>query len=265
MAAPLCHTPMFFLSKILALITQPLGWVALLMLLALLWLRSKPQRAQRLLGSALMLMLLIGWQPLPHALIRQLEAQYPELPPQADTRGFVGVIVLGGATESGYIAQAHTQPLVTDGAERMTATVALLQRNPALRMVYSGGEGELLGTGPSEAERARGFFESLGVSGPRMRYEAVSRNTFENAILTAKLEGIDITQRWLLVTSAWHMPRSMGSFQKAGWNVTAYPVDFRTAPSTPWTEYSLRGGVAQWQLVLHELVGLLTYRLAGRI
>ena len=74
MAAPLCHTPMFFLSKILALITQPLGWVALLMLLALLWLRSKPQRAQRLLGSALVLMLLIGWQPLPHALIRQLEA-----------------------------------------------------------------------------------------------------------------------------------------------------------------------------------------------
>jgi len=265
MVALLSDTPMFFLSKILALITQPLGWVALLMLLALVWLRSKPRRAQRLLASALVLLLLTGWLPLPHALIRQLEVQYPEFPPQADVRDFVGVIVLGGATESGYIAQAHTQPQVTDGAERMTATVALLQRNPALRMVYTGGEGELLGTGPSEAERARGFFESLGASGHRMRYEAVSRNTFENAVLTAKLDGIDITQRWLLVTSAWHMPRAMGSFQKAGWNVTAYPVDFRTAPSTPWTEYSLRSGVAQWQLVLHELVGLLAYRLAGRV
>lgn len=265
MAALLTCIPMFFLSKILALITQPLGWVALLMLLALVWLRSKPKRAQRLLASALVLLLLIGWQPLPHALIRQLESQYPELPTQADLRGYVGVIVLGGATESGYIAQAHSQPQVTDGAERMTATVALLQRNPELRMVYSGGEGELLGTGPSEAERARGFFESLGATGPRMRYESVSRNTYENAVLTTKLESVDIKQRWLLVTSAWHMPRSMGTFQKAGWNVTAYPVDFRTAPSTPWTEYSLRSGVTQWQLVLHELVGLLAYRLAGRI
>jgi len=254
-----------FLSKILALITQPLGWVALLILLALVWLRSKPLRARRLLASAMVLLLLIGWQPLPNGLIRQLEVQYPEIPPQTDMRGFVGVIVLGGATESGYIAQAHSQPLVNGGAERMTATVALLQRNPALRMVYSGGEGELLGTGPSEAERARGFFESLGVTGPRMRYEAASRNTYENAVLTEKMDGIDITQRWLLVTPAWHMPRSMGTFQKAGWNVTAYPVDFRTAPSTPWTEYSLSNGVNQWGMVLKELVGLLAYRLAGRI
>jgi len=265
MAALATSTPMFLLSKILALITQPLGWVAVLLLLALFWLRRKPQRAQRLLGGALVLLLLIGWQPLPHVLLRQLESYYPEFPPQADMRGFVGVIVLGGATESGYIAQAHRLPQVTDGVERMTAAVALLQRNPEMRMVYSGGEGELLGTGPTEAERARGFFESLGATGPRMRYEAVSRNTFENAVLTAKMDGIDITQRWLLVTSAWHMPRSMGTFQKVGWNVTAYPVDFRTAPSTPWTEYSLRSGVTQWQLVLHELVGLLAYQATGRM
>lgn len=265
MRDPAISTPMFLLSKILALITQPLGWVALLMLLALLWARSKPRRAQRLLAGALGLLLLIGWQPPPHAVLRQLESQYPEFAPQADLRGYVGVIVLGGATESGYIAQAHSQPQVTDGAERMTAAVAVLQRNPDIRMVYSGGEGELLGTGPSEAERARVFFESLGATGPRMRYEAVSRNTHENAVLTAKMDGIDSTQRWLLITSAWHMPRAMGTFTKAGWNVTAYPVDFRTAPSTPWTEYSLRGGVQQWQLTLHELIGLLAYKLAGRM
>ncbi|MDE2417883.1 MAG: YdcF family protein [Burkholderiales bacterium] len=256
---------MFLLSKLLSLITQPLGWVAALLLLALFSLQRKPQRAQRLLVAALALLLLIGWQPLPDLLVRQLESYYPEFAPDADLRGFAGVIVLGGATESGYVSAAHSLPQVTDGAERLTAAVALLQRHPALYMVYSGGEGALLGSGPSEAERARAFFASLGATGPRMRYEAVSRNTYENAVLTAKMDGIDITQRWLLVTSAWHMPRSMGTFQKAGWNVTAYPVDFRTAPSTPWTEYSLRSGVAQWQLALHELVGLFAYRLTGRI
>jgi uncharacterized SAM-binding protein YcdF (DUF218 family) len=84
-------------------------------------------------------------------------------------------------------------------------------------------------------------------------------------VLTAQLPGIDIKQPWLLVTSAWHMPRSMGTFVTAGWNVTAYPVDFRTAPSTPWTAYSLKDGARDWQLALHELVGLLAYRLAGRL
>ena len=256
---------MFLLSKLLALITQPLGWVAVLLLLALISLRRKPQRAQWLLAGALALLLLIGWQPLPNLLVQQLESHYPEIAPGVDLRGFAGLIVLGGATESGYISAAHSQPQVTDGAERLTAAVALLQRNPELSIAYSGGEGALLGSGPSEAERARAFFESLGATGSRMRYEAVSRNTYENAVLTARMEGIDITQRWLLVTSAWHMPRSMGTFQKAGWNVTAYPVDFRTAPSTPWTEYSLRAGVTQWQLALHELVGLLAYRVTGRI
>jgi uncharacterized SAM-binding protein YcdF (DUF218 family) len=236
-----------------------------LLALALFWLRSRPRRAQRLLASALAVLLLIGWLPLPHALLHRLESAYPETPPDADVRGYVGAIVLGGGTESGYIAQAHSQPLVTNSAERLTAAVALLQRNPDLRLVYTGGEGELLGVGPSEAERARGFFESLVATGARVRYEGVSRNTFENATLTAQLDGIDIRQRWLLITSAWHMPRAMGTFQKLGWNVTAYPVDYRTAPTTPWTEYSLRDGVAHWQLALHELAGLVAYRLVGRL
>jgi uncharacterized SAM-binding protein YcdF (DUF218 family) len=60
------------------------------------------------------------------------------------------------------------------------------------------------------------------------------------------------------------MPRAMASFQKAGWNVTPYPVDFRTGGATPWTEYSLAEGARKWHLLLHELVGLLTYRLTGR-
>jgi uncharacterized SAM-binding protein YcdF (DUF218 family) len=61
------------------------------------------------------------------------------------------------------------------------------------------------------------------------------------------------------------MPRSMATFTKAGWNVTAYPVDFRTGPSTPWTEYSLASGIRDWQLALHEHIGSLAYRMAGRM
>lgn len=256
---------MFFISKIFGMLAQPLAWVAALLLLGLALLPRKPVAARRLVGLALALLLLLGWQPLPDLLIRHLEQQYTELPPQADLQGYVGLIVLGGATESGHVALAHRQPLLNSAAERMTAPVATLLRNPHLRVVFTGGEGALLGSGPSEAKRAQVFFESMGLSGRRIQYESASRTTYENALLTAQLPGMDIHQRWLLVTSAWHMPRSMATFVKVGWNVTAYPVDFRTGVQTPWTDYSLDGGVDRWQLVLHELLGLVAYRVSGRL
>lgn len=256
---------MFILSKILGALAQPLAWVAALLFLGLILFSRRPLLARRLMGIALALLLLMGWQPLPDLLIRHLEQQYAEMPPQADLRSYVGAIVLGGATESGYVAQAHTQPLLNGAAERMTAPVAALLRNPHLRVVFTGGEGALLGTGPSEADRAQVFFDSLNLSGKRVEYESASRTTYENAVLTAQLPGMDKTQRWLLVTSAWHMPRSMATFIKTGWNVSAYPVDFRTGASTPWTEYSLKGGAERWELVLHEWLGLAAYRATGRL
>lgn len=256
---------MFILSKILGALAQPLAWVAALLFLGLILFSRRPRLARRLMGTALALLLLMGWQPLPDLLIRHLEQQYAEISPQADLRSYVGVIVLGGATESGHVAQAHAQPLLNGAAERMTAPVATLLRNPHLRVVFTGGEGALLGTGPTEAGRAQVFFESMGLPGKHVEYESASRTTYENALLTAQLPGMDKTQRWLLLTSAWHMPRSMATFLKMGWNVTAYPVDFRTAASTRWTEYSLQDGVDRWQLALHELLGLAAYRATGRL
>ena len=256
---------MLFLSKLVDLFSQPLCWIALLLLWALVVHRRRPARSRRINGVALALLLLMGWQPLPDLLLRALETQYGEIAPDADLHAYAGVVVLGGATESGRVAQAHSQPLITDAGERMTATVALFQHYPHLRFVYTGGEGMLLGSGPSEADRARQFFASLGASGPRMQYEALSRNTYDNVVMTAAMPGIDIQKPWLLVTSAWHMPRSMGVFRKAGWNITAYPVDFRTSESTPWTSYSLTDGPQRWQIGLHELLGLVSYRITGRL
>ena len=256
---------MFFASKILALITQPLTW-AILVLFVALWLPAhKVQLMKRLIACAVVLVLAMGWQPLPDFFIRQLENHYPESSADTAFRGYAGVVVLGGALDSGYVAQARLQPVLNSAAERMTSVVPLLQHNPQLRMLFTGGEGAFFGTGPTEAERAKLFFDSVGVRGTHVMFESKSRNTYENAILTAQMPGVDKTQRWLLVTSAWHMPRSMATFIKAGWNVQAYPVDFRTGTATPWTSYSLSGGVDKWQLLLHECVGIAAYRLAGRL
>jgi uncharacterized SAM-binding protein YcdF (DUF218 family) len=256
---------MFILSKILGLLTEPLTWVTGLLLTGLFFRRHKPVAARRLRWSALAVLLAVGWLPLPTWLSQQLEGRYAEIAPQADLRSYVGVIVLGGATASGQVQQAHVQPLLNGAAERMTAPVAMLRRNPHLRLVFTGGEGSLFGSGPSEADRARVFFDSMGLPPDRVQYESASRSTFENAVLTAQLPGIDITQRWLLVTSAAHMPRAMATFAKAGWNATAYPVDFQTGGTTSWASYSQAGGINNWQNVLHELLGLLAYRLTGRL
>jgi len=256
---------MFFAGKVLGLLTQPLLWIAAMLLLALVWQKRHPQRSRKTVAATLALLLGLGWTAAPDAILRLLENQYPEMAVDADLSAYAGVVVLGGATDSGRMAHDHLQPLLNGAAERMTATVAIARRYPDMRVVFTGGEGALTGIGPSEADRAQRFFGSLGLTGPRIAFEAASRNTYENAILTAKLPNIDIRQRWLLLTSASHMPRSMATFQKVGWNVTAYPVDHRTAASTPWTDYSIAGGVEGWGIVLHELLGLLAYRITGRL
>lgn len=256
---------MFILSKILGLLTQPLIWVIGFLLIGLLLQKRKPDLAKKLLWSALAVLLFLGWQPAPDWLIYQLESRYSEYAPSANLTPFVGMVVLGGATEAGRVAQAHVQPSLGAGAERLTAPVAAVLRNPHLRLIYTGGEGSLGGSGLSEADRARVFFESMGVSSNRVQYESASRNTHENAVLSAKLPGVDINQRWLLVTSASHMPRAMLTFAKAGWNVTAYPVDFRTADTIDWSDYTLEAGDGRWAYFLHELVGLAAYKIMGRL
>jgi uncharacterized SAM-binding protein YcdF (DUF218 family) len=256
---------MFFAAKVLALITQPLAWVIVLLIVSLLVMVRKPKMARTGIAIALATTVFMGWQPAPDYLLRTLESRYPEFAPQADLRGFVGVVVLGGGTEDGHVAQSHVQPLFNSAGERLTAPVSMLRHNPHLQIIYSGGEGTLLGRGPSEAQRARVFFHSMGLTERQVQYESVSRNTYENAVLSARVPGTDPTQPWLLLTSAWHMPRAMQTFTKAGWHVTAYPVDFRTGATTPWLDYSLSTGVQKWQMVLHEWLGMLSYRLTGRL
>ncbi|MBB1077439.1 YdcF family protein [Rhodoferax sp. 4810] len=255
---------MFLASKLLSFLTQPLAWVALLVLAGVLLIKASPRWASRLCATALGLLLLLGWEPLPNAVLRYLESQYPAAPADHTWQADVGVIVLGGALESSYVWTVPGQSALNDAAERMTEVAPLLRRHPHLQVLFTGGEGELFGKGPSEAERARQFFEAQGVLPDKLLLEAKSRTTFENAVLSRQIAGVDASKPWLLLTSAYHMPRSMAVFQKAGWNVTAYPVDFRAGMATPWSQYSMDQGVKRWRLALHEMLGLLAYRLAGR-
>lgn len=255
---------MFIVAQLLSFATQPLAWVVLLLLPGLLLLRRHRRTGAGLIWAALLVLLLQGWLPLPDAILRRLEAQHPAPSAQTDLRAYAGIVVLGGALEPSYVWAGHGQPALNDAAERMTAALPLLQRYPHLQLLFTGGEGDLLGQGLTEAERARIFYDSMDVPRERLRFESASRTTYENALFSAALPGLDKTRPWLLLTSAWHMPRAMATFRQAGWNVTPWPVDYRSGQTTPWTQYSLAGGAAHWHRALHELVGLLAYRLASR-
>ena len=259
---------MFITAKFLAFVTQPLAWVALLLMLGLVRMRrtsSAPTRqGQGWLMSALLILLLQGWMPLPEALLRQLEARHSGPEVGASLNAYVGVVVLGGALEPAYIWQGHVQPALNSAAERMTVPLTLLRQFPKLRVLFTGGEGALFVEGLSEAGRAKQFFDSMGVAPDSVIYESKSRTTFENAVLSARLPGVNPSQPWLLLTSAYHMPRSLATFQKVGWNVTPYPVDFETGKQTPWSEYSMDQGARKWRLALHEIFGLWAYQWAGR-
>jgi len=134
-----------------------------------------------------------------------------------------------------------------------------MRQHPRWELVFSGGEGRLLATGVTESELARVFYLQKGLDMARVHLEAGSRTTRENARQVARLLGERCQQPWLLVTSAWHMRRSMAEFEAVGCRVTPYPVDFRTGDATALTEYSLARSLLSWQTALHEWLGLWVY------
>lgn len=262
---------MFVASKVLAFAIEPLCWVLVFLVAGVLLLSRRPRLGKGLVWTSLLALMLSGWEFVPNQLLRHLETRYP--PPPARTQAqeivamqrYVGVVVLGGALSHSRIWTEYGQVALNDQAERMTAAVTLAQKYPHLKIIFSGGIASVPPEGLTEAQRARQFFDEMGVPSARVAYEGNSRNTYENAYYSASMPGVDIGQPWLLLTSAFHMPRSMGVFQKIGWNVTPYPVDYRTTSGGAWYDYSLHHGPAQWELALHELIGYYVYKMAGNI
>jgi uncharacterized SAM-binding protein YcdF (DUF218 family) len=257
--------PMFFiLSKVLGFFALPSNLTIVLGLLGVLLLPTRLARTGRLLTVASLIVLaLLGLSPLGNALIIPLEQRFP---PWDDTRGPPdGIVVLGGAITPD-VSAARNEVALNEAAERVTAAVALARRYPDARIVYSGGTGALIFPEGSEAASAVRIFESLGVPQARIIAEEQSRNTVENAVFSLLLAMPRPGERWLLVTSGYHMPRAMGVFRQAGFPVEAYPVDWRTrGPQDALRPFpSLGGGLERADTAVREWIGLVVYWLTGR-
>ncbi|MCK0210007.1 YdcF family protein [Starkeya koreensis] len=256
---------MFFAaSKLVWMVAVPSTFLTLLaalgLLLALRWRRVGLAIAA--LGGAGLL--LAGLGPFGRVLLVELENRFPAY---ADDGGRVdGVIVLGGA-ELPVITAARGQPSFQESAERILAMGELARRYPQARLVFAGGGGSLSPQAMQEAEVVRLALPQIGVEESRVEFERASRNTAENARLARALLQPKPGERWLLVTSGYHMPRAVGCFEAAGFPVVPYPVDFRTAGEAGWLRPfdSVAQGLGFFDLAVREWIGLAAYYLTGRI
>lgn len=255
---------MFFLaSKALSVIEQPLNIVALLLLVTVVFWRRRPRVARRTGMAGVLLFFAIGFTAAPRAVLRVLEETYPQT--AVPLESLAGAIVLGGAEDSGIKATERGQVLLNGAGERLTMGTKLLREYPHYVVVHTGFSGRWDSRGMTESEIARMFFNEQGADLSRIVFEDRARDTYENALFTRSLGGVDPSRRWLLVTSALHMPRSMAVFEKLGWKVEAMPVDYRTGRTLKLVDYSISGGAQDWQAAIHEIVGFVAYWMIGRV
>ena len=240
----------FVLSKTVGYLAVPsnvlmaLGLVGLLLLFTRFW-----RLASWLIVTSLVLIALVGYSPLGRILLLPLEDRFP---PWDASRGAPdGIVVLGGSI-SPEISVARGTVALNGAAERLTVTADLAHRYPSARIIFTGGTASLDPNAPLEAPLAVQEFQALGVAHDRITAEEQSRNTIENAVFSRLLADPKPGQRWLLVTSASHMPRAMGSFRQ-----NSFPVE-------PWPVYDQGEGHPAYEIAEHEWLGLIAYRVLGR-
>ena len=251
----------FFLSKLFWWIASPSNVLLALLCVGFLALLVGWRRwGMRLVGLATALAVFVTVLPVGAWLLGPLENRFPvpALPARVD-----GIVVLGGSINPVLSAARH-QPILTDSAERLTAFVALARQYPDAKLLFTGGSASVVDTVDREADVARTVFEGVGLDVSRVTFERDSRNTYENAVMSKAVVQPQPGETWLLVTSAYHMPRAVGCFRVQGWPVIAYPVDYGTAPGGNPATFSLLGGLDGVHWALREWIGLGFYYLAGR-
>ncbi|MGB3043895.1 MAG: YdcF family protein [Xanthobacteraceae bacterium] len=257
---------MFFeISKVLGWLIYPSNAVALLCVSGVtLWLTGWRRTGRMLAICGVLALLLFGYAPAGNVLMLGLSERFPAW--HAGGRDPDGIIVLGGAIEAAKSEARHEIEL-DSAAERVLAMLQLARRFPNARIIYTGGSANLFPPYIAGAPFAGRLLEEFGVARDRIVIEDSSRTTFENATNVRALVQPQPGQRWLLVTSAWHMPRSIGVFRTMGFDVEAYPVDWRTRgwrdALKPFSKLSM--GFAQSDAAMHEWAGLIGYWWSGRI
>ncbi|MBA2125505.1 YdcF family protein [Hyphomicrobium methylovorum] len=252
------------ISRVAFFIVQPSNLALISLLVGLALLRLRPRTGRWLIGGGLTWIIVAGFLPVGNVLVLSLENRFAARQPSPPTSGVTGIIILGGF-EDGWVTAGRGGLGLNEAAERLTEALRIARSLPDAKVVFTGGVGALFDR-EHGGDAVRDFLVDAGISPDRILIETESRDTYENAAFTRRMVGASPNDTWLLVTSAYHMPRAMGAFRQAGFEVTAFPVDFRTRGSEdllrPFSTFS--AGLARADLAAKEWLGLVAYWVTGR-
>lgn len=256
----------FYLSKLLFFLARPSNALVFLLVLGVVLLFTRFARLGRIVVTlAAVGLVLGGLSPLGHMLFLPLEERFAKPSPET-LAALDGIVVLGGSFDT-HVSEARTEIALNEAAERLTIVPELMRLAPRARIAFTGGSAHMVFASKSEGAIARELFESFGAAPQRILIEDQSRNTVENAVFTYDLAQPQPGERWGIVTSAFHMPRAMGTFRAAGWrDLVAVPVDYRTRGEgdvlRPFG--SVGEGLRRLDIAVKEWIGLIAYAATGR-
>jgi uncharacterized SAM-binding protein YcdF (DUF218 family) len=253
---------MFIFGKLVWAALQPDNLLMLCLLAGvLLYLLSRGRRGKVLVGLSALGFALLAVAPIGPAMLLTLEQRFSRpahLPERID-----GILLLGGAVNPA-LSLSYRETVFNSAIARVLAGVALARRHPEAKLVLVSGEGNFFLVGYSEARATLAFVADEGIAPARILLEEKSRSTRENAVYAKEMIRPATGENWVLVTSAYHMPRAIASFEGVGWSAIPYPVDFKIDPRTGLSaNFNLLDGLSAATLAGKEWVGLVGYRLMG--
>ena len=255
----------FYIAKVANYLLEPL-YILSFFLLILIFLLLFTNFKKLTIFSAkflLILFLFFGYTPLSNFLLNKLEdfikpSKYP-------FQQLKGIVVLGGSFNSGLQSKERNEVSLNSSAERLTKVLEIYNKNSKVLILFSGFSNELKPQSWSESDMAKKFFLEQGVRSENLIFENKSRNTFQNIIYSKDIIKTN-KGTWGLVTSASHMPRSYFGFKKQGLILEPISVDYRTGTSSIfWINFDIKKGLENWNIILHEVVGISYYKITGKI
>lgn len=254
----------YVLSKLLDVFLSPYTWGLMLLAAAVPWRRrsSRRWRRKRALGAAgLVILLLTSTGTVSNALVWSLE-HAPITPVYRDDVAYDAVVLLGGVVDEA-VTQESGQPSYNENVERVVMTHRLLRDGKARYAIISGGTVEARYAAHGEAAQLAKQLEDWGIAKDRIIIEDRSMNTRENALFSQRIAAERGFRRVAIVTSAFHMPRSMDCFRAVGMEVDGYRVDFRARSAVGLEPLPRAVHLAISTAMLRELFGRVIYRAQG--
>ena len=255
----------FYLSKILNFFINPLYILFIIIIIQLFIIFFIESKKLVIFFSKLFLILFLffGYIPLSNFLLSKIE-DYIQ-PSKYPIQQLTGVVVLGGSFETGLESKERNQVFLNSSAERLTKTLEIYKKNPRILILFSGFSNEFKPQGWSESDMAKKFFIDQGVRIDNLIFENQSRNTFENIKYSKDIIN-NYKGTWGLITSANHMPRSFFTFKKQGLILEPISVDYKTGVSRMfWINFDISVGLINWNIIFHELIGIVYYKVTNKI